>query len=126
MEYSNLFYVLAAVCFILGLKRLSHPKTARSGNTVASLGMLIAIIATFTTTGNLNYQLIVFGMVLGGLIGGVFALKVEMTQMPQMVAIFNGFGGGASALVAGADFVTNMKELHTGELINGLDPTFYL
>ena len=126
MEYSNLFYVLAAVCFILGLKRLSHPKTARSGNAIASLGMLIAIIATFTATGNLNYQLIVMGMALGGLIGGAFALKVEMTQMPQMVAIFNGFGGGASALVAGADFVTNMKELHTGELINGLDPTFYL
>ena len=126
MEYSNFFYVLAAVCFILGLKRLSHPKTARSGNAIASLGMLIAIIATFTATGNLNYQLIVMGMALGGLIGGAFALKVEMTQMPQMVAIFNGFGGGASALVAGADFVTNMKELHTGELINGLDPTFYL
>ena len=126
MEYSNVFYVLAAVCFILGLKRLSHPKTARSGNAIASLGMLIAIIATFTATGNLNYQLIVMGMALGGLIGGAFALKVEMTQMPQMVAIFNGFGGGASALVAGADFVTNMKELHTGELINGLDPTFYL
>ena len=126
MEYSNLFYVLAAVCFILGLKRLSHPKTARSGNAIASLGMLIAIIATFTATGNLNYQMIVMGMALGGLIGGAFALKVEMTQMPQMVAIFNGFGGGASALVAGADFVTNMKELHTGELINGLDPTFYL
>ncbi|MBL7014068.1 MAG: NAD(P)(+) transhydrogenase (Re/Si-specific) subunit beta [Candidatus Marinimicrobia bacterium] len=126
MEYSKLFYVLSAILFILGLKKLSHPKTARNGNMIASIGMLIAISATLIAYNELDFTLIIIGIVVGGLIGGVFATKVEMTQMPQMVAIFNGFGGAASALVAGADFITNMDKLDTGEMINGLDPTFYL
>ena len=126
MEYSKLFYVLSAILFIFGLKKLSHPKTARNGNMIASIGMLIAIVATLIAYNSLDFTLIIIGIVVGGLIGGVFATKVEMTQMPQMVAIFNGFGGAASALVAGADFITNMDKLNTGEMINGLDPTFYL
>ena len=126
MEYSKLFYVLSAILFIFGLKKLSHPKTARNGNMIASIGMLIAIVATLIAYNSLDFTLIIIGIVVGGLIGGVFATKVEMTQMPQMVAIFNGFGGAASALVAGADFITNMEKLKTGEMINGLDPTFYL
>ena len=126
MEYSKLFYVLSAILFIFGLKKLSHPKTARNGNMIASIGMLIAIVATLLAYNSLDFTLIIIGIVVGGLIGGVFATKVEMTQMPQMVAIFNGFGGAASALVAGADFITNMEKLKTGEMINGLDPTFYL
>ena len=93
---------------------------------IASIGMLIAIVATLIAYNSLDFTLIIIGIVVGGLIGGVFATKVEMTQMPQMVAIFNGFGGAASALVAGADFITNMEKLKTGEMINGLDPTFYL
>ena len=100
MEYSKLFYVLAAILFILGLKKLSHPKTARGGNTMASIGMFIAIVTTLLASNNLDFTLIIAGIVIGGLIGGVFAAKIEMTQMPQMVAIFNGFGGAASALVA--------------------------
>jgi len=126
MEYSKLFYVLSAILFIFGLKKLSHPKTARNGNLIASIGMLIAISATLIAYNELDFTLIIIGIVVGGLIGGFFATKVEMTQMPQMVAIFNGFGGAASALVAGADFITNMDKLKTGEMINGLDPTFYL
>jgi NAD(P) transhydrogenase subunit beta len=106
MELSNLFYVLAAVLFILGLKRLSHPKTARTGNTIASVGMLIAIATTLISSGAIDYKLIALGIVIGSLIGGIFAIKVEMTGMPQMVALFNGFGGGASALVAAAEFYT--------------------
>ncbi|MBU0528748.1 NAD(P)(+) transhydrogenase (Re/Si-specific) subunit beta, partial [bacterium] len=104
MNYINLFYVLAAVLFIIGLKKLSHPKTARNGNTIAAVGMLIAIVATLVGFDVLDYKLIVIGMIIGSIIGATFAIKVKMTGMPQMVAIFNGFGGGASALVAAAEF----------------------
>ena len=104
MNYINLFYVLAAVLFILGLKKLSHPKTARNGNMIASIGMLIAIVATLVGFDVLNFKLIAVGMIIGSIIGATFAIKVKMTGMPQMVAIFNGFGGGASALVAAAEF----------------------
>ena len=104
MDYTNLAYVAAAVLFILGIKRLSSPKTARTGNALASVGMLIAIVATVFSFGGLDFRLIAIGMIIGSIIGATFALRVEMTQMPQMVAIFNGFGGGASALVATAEF----------------------
>ena len=105
MAYSNVFYVLAAVLFILGIKKLSHPKTARNGNFIAASGMLIAILATLLSYGAIDLQIIFIGMIIGSIIGATFALKVEMTQMPQMVAIFNGFGGSASALVAAAEFL---------------------
>ena len=105
MDYSNISYVLASVLFILGIKKLSHPKTARNGNFLAAVGMFIAIAATLIAYEQLDYQIIVIGIVIGSIIGVLFATKVEMTQMPQMVAIFNGFGGGASALVAAAEFL---------------------
>ncbi|MEA1882878.1 MAG: NAD(P)(+) transhydrogenase (Re/Si-specific) subunit beta [Candidatus Marinimicrobia bacterium] len=105
MGYTNLAYVLAAILFILGLKKLSSPKTARRGNTIASVGMLIAIIATVASFELLDFKLIIVGMIIGTIIGATFAIRVEMTQMPQMVAIFNGFGGGASALVAAAEYI---------------------
>jgi len=105
MAYSNIFYVLAAVLFILGIKKLSHPKTARNGNFIAASGMLIAILATLLSYDAIDLQMIFIGMIIGSIIGATFALKVEMTQMPQMVAIFNGFGGSASALVAAAEFL---------------------
>ena len=104
IDYTNLAYVLAAILFILGIKKLSSPKTARNGNAIASVGMLIAIVATLVSDGNMDYQTIAIGMIIGAIIGAFFAIKVEMTQMPQMVAIFNGFGGGASALVAAAEY----------------------
>jgi NAD(P) transhydrogenase subunit beta len=105
MLITNLSYVLASVLFILGIKRLSHPKTARQGNFISATGMFIAITATLISNGNIDLKLILVGMAIGSIIGLIFAVKVEMTQMPQMVAIFNGFGGGASALVAAAEFL---------------------
>ena len=105
MGYTNLAYVIAAILFILGIKKLSSPKTARNGNTIASIGMLIAIIATVVSFELLDFKLIAIGIIIGTIIGATFALRVEMTQMPQMVAIFNGFGGGASALVATAELL---------------------
>ena len=106
-EYSSIAYVLASVLFILGIKKLSHPKTARDGNFVAASGMLIAIVATLVFYNKIDFQLIFIGIALGAIIGATFAIKVEMTQMPQMVAIFNGFGGGASALIASAEFLSS-------------------
>ena len=101
----DLSYLISAICFIYGLKMLSHPKTARNGNIIASLGMLIAIIATVYLGTELDIKMIAIAMIIGSIIGAFFAIKVEMTQMPQLVAIFNGFGGGASALVATSEFL---------------------
>jgi len=107
VDYTNILYVFSSVLFILGIKKLSHPKTARNGNSIAFFGMLIAIVTTLLAKQEfaIDYQTIAIGMIIGTIIGATFAIKVEMTQMPQMVAIFNGFGGGASALVAAAEFL---------------------
>ncbi len=99
----NLAYLLAAVLFILGLKGLTHPRTAVRGNLLGALGMLVAIVATLFHTGIVSYWLIIVGLIVGAAIGGVLALTVRMTAMPQMVALLNGFGGGASTLVAWAE-----------------------
>ena len=107
MNYTNIFYVLASVLFILGIKKLSHPKTARSGNFLSACGMFVAIVSTLIANDSIDLQMIVVGMIIGSAIGALFAQKVEMTQMPQMVAIFNGFGGSASALVAAAEFLNS-------------------
>jgi len=103
-DIQNLLYLISAIGFIVGIKRLSHPKTARSGNFLASLGMLVAIIATLTSGANFDWQLIALGVGIGSILGIIFAVRVEMTQMPQMVAIFNGLGGAASAFVASSEY----------------------
>jgi len=96
----NLAYLAASVLFIVGLKRLTSPRTARRGNGTASLAMLIAVCATLLDHHIVSYQWILLGIALGSLIGAVAAIKVPLTAMPELVAMFNGFGGGASALVA--------------------------
>jgi NAD(P) transhydrogenase subunit beta len=98
----NLAYLLAAVLFILGLKGLSHPRTAVRGNLMGATGMLIAIVVTLFDREIVRPEFIAAGMVVGAVIGIVLATRVAMTSMPQLVALFNGFGGGASVLVAGA------------------------
>jgi len=100
-----LLYLLAAVLFIVGLKKLGSPATAPGGNRLAAVGMLIAILATLIFGDILSYVGILIAMVVGSTIGWVLAKKVQMTGMPQMVALLNGFGGGASALVASAEFL---------------------
>jgi NAD(P) transhydrogenase subunit beta len=100
----NLMYVVASVGLILGIKGLSHPRTARRGNIAAAIGMTIAVAFTFASPGLSSYWLIVVGIAVGAVIGAVTARKVKMTAMPQMVALFNGVGGGAAALVAAAEF----------------------
>lgn len=100
----QLVYLIATGIFIFGIKRLGSPATARSGNQLAALGMLIGIVVTLFDQQILSFQYIIAGIVIGSAIGAVLAKKVEMTSMPELVAVFNGFGGGASALVAWGEF----------------------
>ena len=100
----QLTYLVAASLFILGLKKLGSPATARNGNLVAAVGMLLAIVATMLDQKVLNYEMILVGLAIGSIIGAVIAYKVEMTQMPQMVGLLNGLGGASSALIAVAEF----------------------
>lgn len=101
----ELSYLLSSVLFVVGLKKLQSPATARRGNQLAALAMLIAIVATLVDNQAVSWTGIVAGMVAGGLIGGVLARTVKMTEMPELVGAFNGFGGAASALVAAAELV---------------------
>jgi NAD(P) transhydrogenase subunit beta len=97
-----LLYLLAAILFILGIRGLTHPRTAVRGNVLGALGMLVAIVATLVFEGVLRWEWIVAGLAIGSLGGAILAVRVPMTAMPEMVAALNGFGGGASFLVAGA------------------------
>jgi NAD(P) transhydrogenase subunit beta len=101
----DIAYLVTGVLFIVGLKLLSSPKSARLGNRIAGVGMVIALVATLLDKSIVDYKLIIIGVVVGGIIGFVAARAVKMTAMPQMVAIFNGAGGGAAALVASSDFL---------------------
>ena len=100
---AGFLYLVAAVLFIVGLKRLSSPATAKEGNRIAAFGMLVAIVVTLLDEQVVSYWIVLAGIVLGGAIGALLAQRVEMTSMPQLVAAFNGFGGGASAFVAIAE-----------------------
>jgi proton-translocating NAD(P)+ transhydrogenase subunit beta len=103
-EVTNLLYLLTIVTFILALRFLSNPATARRGNQIGAVGMLVAIIVTFAQDEIVSYWEIAVGMVIGGAFGAVAARRVRMTAMPQMVALFNGVGGGAAALISLAEF----------------------
>ncbi|MEA2346614.1 MAG: H+-translocating transhydrogenase subunit beta [Thermoleophilaceae bacterium] len=97
-------YLFAFACFIYGLHLMNHPRTARRGNGVAAVGMAVAVAATLLGPGIGNWGLIVLGVVIGTVVGVPAARNVKMTAMPQMVALFNGVGGGAVALIAWAEF----------------------
>ncbi|MEJ2421982.1 MAG: NAD(P)(+) transhydrogenase (Re/Si-specific) subunit beta [Acidobacteriota bacterium] len=101
----NLAYLIAAVLFIVGLKGLAHPRTAVRGNMIGALGMLLAIVVTLLDQHIVGYWVILAGLVVGSAFGVLLAVKIKMTAMPQMVALLNGFGGGASVLVAGAAYI---------------------
>jgi H+-translocating NAD(P) transhydrogenase subunit beta len=100
----QLLYLIAASLFVLGLKNLSSARTARRGNFLAASGMFIAVIVTLFDRQIVEFQYVILGVIVGGAIGVVMAKKVQMTAMPQMVALLNGFGGGASALVAFSEY----------------------
>ncbi|MFN1834754.1 NAD(P)(+) transhydrogenase (Re/Si-specific) subunit beta [Balneola sp. MJW-20] len=100
----QIIYLIATAFFIRGLKLLGSPSTARKGNQYAAIGMLIGIVVTLFDQQILSFEYIIAGIIIGSLIGIIAAKRVPMTAMPEMVAIFNGFGGGASALVAWGEF----------------------
>tara|TARA_Y100000748_G_scaffold209406_1_gene175528 strand:- start:2939 stop:4363 length:1425 start_codon:yes stop_codon:yes gene_type:complete len=102
-EWVSIGYLISASLFILGLKKLGHPRTAPAGNQLGAMGMLVAVLTTVADMhleGGAQWTLIILGILVGSLIGYIMAVKVEMTGMPELVALFNGFGGAASALVA--------------------------
>ncbi|MFG6178592.1 NAD(P)(+) transhydrogenase (Re/Si-specific) subunit beta [Halomonas sp. THAF12] len=103
----NLCYLLSAVLFIGGIKGLTRPRTAVRGNLMAAVGMLLAVVVTLLDRSILSYGWILTGVVLGSLIGVLLAVRIQMTAMPQMVALLNGFGGGASLAVAAASFLSS-------------------
>ena len=103
-DFINAAYIAAFVLFILGIRLLTHPTTARRGNIVAAVGMALAVVATLLNEDVGDFGLIALGVVLGTIIGIPSARQVKMTAMPQMVALFNGVGGGAVALISWAEY----------------------
>jgi len=99
-------YLAAAVLFILGLKGLTHPRTAVRGNLLGALAMLLAVLAALCDRQVVDFKMILVGVVIGSAIGVGLAVRIQMTAMPQLVALFNGFGGAASVLVAGTELLT--------------------
>ncbi len=119
----QLSYLVAGVLFIQGLRDMTHPRTATRGNAISSVGMLFAVLITVLWFEILSPVLLAAGLLLGGAIGAWLAVSVETTEMPQLVGLFNGFGGGASALVAGAEVVGTSSVLGGGPLPIGLTVT---
>src|SRR5918997_4658350 len=113
-----LVWLVASVTFTIALKFLASPRTARTGNLLGAAGMALVVAWTFFTTEGMldNWWIVVVGAAIGAVAGWLGAKRVAMTAMPQMVAIFNGAGGGAAALVAVVEFLRDV-ELHPGELL---------
>ena len=112
-DLTNIVYLIAAILFILDLKMLAHPRTAVRGNQLGALGMVLAIVATLMS-GTWDWTYIILGIGIGSLIGAVAALRVKMTSMPELVGLFNGFGGGASVLVAGSALIATFNAVGAG------------
>lgn len=106
LSFVNLFYLVSAILFITGIKGLTRPRTAVRGNLLAAIGMLVAVVVTLLNQSILSFGWIVAGVIVGGVAGVLLATRIQMTAMPQMVALLNGFGGGASLAVAMASFLS--------------------
>ncbi|MCH8244227.1 MAG: NAD(P)(+) transhydrogenase (Re/Si-specific) subunit beta, partial [Planctomycetes bacterium] len=111
----NAAYLLASILFIRGLKGLTHPRTAVRGNLMGAVAMLIAIVATLWGGGIMSWTWIFAGLIVGTAAGAYLAITVEMTGMPQMVGLFNGFGGAASFLVAGGELIMSINRSHAAQ-----------
>ena len=120
-SWVELAYMLSALAFVVGLKRMAKVKTARQGNLLAASGMALSIAATLLLLwGAVALWIVVGGVLVGGLIGAIVARRVPMTSMPEFVALFNGLGGAASMCVALAEVVTLPARATTGELLREL------
>ena len=114
-ELSQIGYLLAAVLFIFGLKFMAKPRTAVRGNIFGAIGMLVATGVALINRE--SYVYIGLGIIIGAAVGGVLAYKIQMTAMPQLVALFNGFGGFASVFVAGGELIRSGKTSHWDVLL---------
>ncbi len=123
VSFINICYLVAAVLFILGIKGMTSPKTAVRGNRMSSIAMLIAVVAALFEHQVVTYWYILIGLLIGSGVGTFLARRVQMTSMPEMVAALNGFGGGASLLVATANY---METTHPGGVaaLSGIAPTY--
>lgn len=118
---AELFYLVAALLFVVGLKKMSKPSTARKGNFLSAFGMLIAIVATLVHYQILDWHFIIIGILLGSIIGTVLARIVKMTEMPEMVALLNGFGGLASLLVGFAEYNRQYHQVLDPNIVHSID-----
>ena len=117
----NIGYLVAAVLFILGIKGMTKPKTAVRGNQMSATGMLVAVIVALLDHNVVSYEYIIIGVLIGGIIGAVIAKKIAMTDMPELVAALNGIGGGASLLVASANYLESQKLAEMGKFVPTYD-----
>jgi len=117
----NIIYLIATITFIVGLKMLGHPETAKKGNLIAAAGMGLAIIGTVLVhdleVSPLIYMLIAAAILVGSIIGWLIAIKVEMTKMPELVSLFNGFGGASAALIGLVEYGKNVNDATQGTTI---------
>ncbi|TBN06607.1 NAD(P)(+) transhydrogenase (Re/Si-specific) subunit beta [Hyunsoonleella flava] len=121
----SVIYLIATVTFVVGLKRLGHPDTAKSGNMIAAVGMVLAILGTIfihdLKVAPIIYILIGVAIALGSIIGYLIAIKVEMTKMPELVSLFNGFGGASAALIGLVEFSKNVEDsLQAITIVSGI------
>jgi len=114
----DFFYLIAAILFIVGLKQMSSPRTAQQGNMLSALAMLVAVVVTLMDRRIVSFEVIIAGVVIGALVGAVMAYRSAVTAMPQVVAVFNGFGGGASALAVGAALEESLKAGLVEDVVN--------
>ncbi|HMT04620.1 MAG TPA: NAD(P)(+) transhydrogenase (Re/Si-specific) subunit beta [Solirubrobacterales bacterium] len=121
-----ILYIISFSLFIIGIKQGTHPTSARRGNGVAAIGMAIAVATTLALDGIGNWGIIIVGILVGTIVGAVASKRVKMTEMPQMVALYNGLGGGAIALIAWSEY---RHWVHLGDVISSKEPvshTFFL
>ena len=114
-DAATALYIVAFSLFIIGIKRGTHPTTAKQGNLIAAVGMAVAVVTTLLLDGIGNWGLIALGLGIGTAVGVIASIRVQMTEMPQMVALYNGVGGGAVALIA-------WSEIRHGISLGGDDP----
>src|SRR5690554_5456089 len=100
----NLIYLAASILFILGIKGLTKPKTAVRGNLLSAAGMLLAVIVTLFDRNIISFEYIIAGIIIGTIVGSIIAVKIQMTSIPQLVALLNGFGGASSLAIAAAEY----------------------
>src|ERR687892_2658151 len=103
-DLSVVLYIISFSLFIFGVRRGTHPTTAKQGNLIAAVGMVIAVVTTLLLDGIGNWGLLIAGLAIGTAVGVVASIRVQMTAMPQMVALYNGVGGGAVALISWSEF----------------------